>query len=332
MTQSIILKYRKEFDEYFSQKSISPLIGKKFLSSFNQHIDENPKSFSEFWRFILLNKDLPMEDSIFNLNSVLKNKSKGHKTFQFIIDWSHSYLGPAELMCLFLSKDSYSGGKRYPDLLFKGSADRIEVKSYADNFRLTESTSFFTDLGTIVQALVQGGFLNSLTDINNNDLRKGVRHFCESFLCPRGFIELNSKIWKLESKTEDMMVFKVSPETSRDTIQYSMVRNSLRNWLGRGMLSIQLANIIDPTRSSRIQKKELREYVDNLMGYGDLSPIPLEQYFVLSGLNAMIIYDKKDRESPFRIYNQKDLKYFTLDRIGQAKVSYKKTGSIKSSK
>jgi hypothetical protein len=111
-----------------------------------------------------------------------------------------------------------------------------------------------------------------------------------------------------------------------------MVRNSLRNWLGRGMLSVQLANIIDPTRSSRIQKKELREYVDNLMGYGDLSPIPLEQYFVLSGLNAMIIYDKKDKESTFRIYNQKDLKYFTLDRIGQAKVSYKKTGSIKSSK
>jgi hypothetical protein len=332
MTKCSIVKYKKEFENYISQKSISSLLYKKFIASFNYHIEENGDSFLIFWEFLVANRDLTIQESIYNLNLLLKNKSKGYKTFQFVIDWSYSYLGPAEIICLLLFKDSYSGGKKYPDLMFKSSEKRIEVKSYINNFRVTESTSFFTDLGTIIQALVQGGFLNSLTDINNNDLRKGVRHFCESFLCPRGFIELNSKIWKLESKTEDMMVFKASSETSRDSIRYSMVRNSLRNWLGRGMLSVQLANIIDPTRSSRIQKKELREYVDNLMGYVDLSPIPLEQYFVLSGLSAMIIYDKKDKESPFRIYNQKDLRHFALDRIAQAKVSYKKKKSIVSSK
>lgn len=332
MSQSILLKHRKEFEEYLQSKSISPTISKKFLSSLNQHIEENPKSFSDFWRFILSNKNLPIENSILNLNEILRRRGRGYKTFTFIIDWGHSYLGPSEIVCLLISDEAYSGGKKYPDLLFRNSDRRIEIKSYAENFRLTEATSFFTDLGAIVQALVQGGFLTSLTDINNNDLRKGLRHFCESFLCPRGFIELNSKIWKLESKTEDTMVFKASPETPRSTIQYSMVRNSLRNWLGRGMLSIQLANIIDPTRSTRIQKKELKEYVDNLMGYGDLAPIPLEQYFVISGLSAMIVYDKKDKESPFRIYNQNELNSFTLDRIGQAKVSYKKSKILKSSK
>jgi hypothetical protein len=235
-------------------------------------------------------------------------------------------------MCLLIAENSFSGGKRKPDILFNGSDRKIEVKSYADNFRLTEATSFFTDLGTIIQALVQGGFLGSLTDSNNNDLRKGFRHFCESFLCPRGYIELNSKIWKLESKDDETMIFKISPETSKEIVNYSIVRNSLRNWLGRGMLSVKLAEIIDPTRTTRIQKKEVHEYVNHILGTGDLSPIPLEQYFVLASLDAMIIYDKKDKESPFRIYHQKDLRHFTLDRIGQAKVSYKKTLLIKSSK
>ena len=324
MSQSVLLKYRRDFDEYFSGKSISPTISKKFLSSFNQHIDENPRSFSDFWRFIITVKDLPVEESIQKLNSVLIKKGKGFKTFTFIIEWSHSYLGPGEIMCLLISPDSYSGGKKYPDVLFRGSDRRIEIKSYAENFRLTEATSFFTDLGTIIQALVQGGFLNSLTDINNNDIRKGLRHFCESFLCPRGYIELNSKIWKLESKDDNTMVFRISPETSRDVVNYSVVRNSLRNWLGRGMLSVQLANIIDPTRTTRIQKKELTEYINNLMGYGNLPPIPLDQYFVLCGLDAIIIYEKKNKKSPFQIYRQEDLNSFVLDRIGQAKVSYKK--------
>lgn len=332
MIENILKESVREFEEYFYTKNLSPKLGKKFLNSLQIHIEENKRSFIDFWKFVKYNMELPIEESLKKVNALILSRGKGSKTLSFIIDWSHSYLGPGEIVCLLVSKETYSGGKKYPDILFRNSDRRIEVKSYADNFRLTEATSFFTDLGTIIQALVQGGFLTSLTDINNNDLRKGVRHFCESFLCPRGFIELNSKIWKLESKTEDTMVFKASPETPRDTIQYSMVRNSLRNWLGRGMLSIQLANIIDPTRSTRIQKKELKEYVDNLMGYGDLSPIPLEQYFVISGLSSMIVYDKKDKESPFRIYNQDDLNSFTLDRIGQAKVSYKKSKILKSSK
>jgi len=324
MAKIVLVQYREDFEEYFGSKSISSTIGKKFLSSFNQHIDENPRSFSDFWRFIIANRDLSVDEALKNLNSVLIKKGKGFKTFTFVIEWSHSYLGPAEIMCLLLFGDSHSGGKRYPDILFKGTDRRIEVKSYAENFRLTEATSFFTDLGTIIQALVQGGFLTSLTDINNNDIRKGLRHFCESFLCPRGYIELNSKIWKLESKDEETMVFKISPETSRDVVSYSVVRNSLRNWLGRGMLSIKLAGIIDPTRTTRIQKKELTEYVNNVLGVGDLIPIPLEQYFILCGLESMIIYEKKDKKTPFQIYKNKDLKEFTLDRIGQAKVSYKK--------
>jgi hypothetical protein len=90
------------------------------------------------------------------------------------------------------------------------------------------------------------------------------------------------------------------------------------------MLSVQLANIIDPTRTTRIQKKELTEYVNNLMGYGNLPPIPLDQYFVLCGLDSIIIYEKKNKKSPFQIYRQEDLNFFVLDRIGQAKVSYKK--------
>jgi hypothetical protein len=329
MSEKQLLKYKNEFLEYFSSKSITSTISKRFLSSLNQHIEENPKSFSDFCKFIQGNKKLSIEESISNLNSVIRRKGKGYKTFCFVIEWSHSYLGPAELMCLLLSEEIYTGGKKHPDLLFKNSDRKIEVKSYADNFRLTEATSFFTDLGTIIQALVQGGFLSSLTDINNNDLRKGLRHFCESFLCPRGYIELNSKIWKLEYKDDDKMIFKASPETSPDTVKYSMVRNSLRNWLGRGMLSVKLANIIDPTRTTRIHRKELTDYVNNLMGSGDFIPIPLEQYFFLCGLDSMIIYDKRDKKTPFRIYTYKDLSLFIIDRIGQAKVSYKKLKDVK---
>lgn len=324
MSQSVLLKYRRDFDEYFSSKSISATISKKFLSSFNQHIDENPRSFSNFWRFIISVRHLRLEESIQKLNSILIKKGKGFKTFTFIIEWSHSYLGPGEIMFLLISSDSYSGGKKYPDILFRDSNKRIEIKSYIDSFRLTEATSFFTDLGTIVQALVQGGFLNSLTDINNNDLKRGLKHFCQAFLCHRGFIELNSKIWKLEYSDEEKMVFKVSQETPRDIVMYSIVRNSLRNWLGRGMLSIKLANIIDPTRTTRIIKNEVKEYIDSLMGYGDLIPIALDQYFSLCGLESIVIYERKNKKEPFKIYNREELKYFSLYRIGQSKVSYKK--------
>ena len=324
--------YLDEFEEYFRSKSISPAISKKFLSAFYNHIKENESTFKKFWEFVKENRTLSIEKSIKNLNDQILNNKKNNRTIVFVSDWCHSYLGAGEIICLLISDQALSGGKRYPDLLFKDSQKKIEIKAYDVNFRLTEATSFFTDLGTIVQALVQGGFMNSLTDSNNNDLRKGLRHFCESFLCPRGYIELNSKIWKLESKDDETMIFKISPETPKEIVNYSIVRNSLRNWLGRGMLSVKLAEIIDPTRTTRIQKKEVHEYVNHILGMGDLSPIPLEQYFILCGLDSMIIYEKKNKSFPFQLVRFEDLSQFTLDRMGQGKVSYKRKSSIKSTK
>ena len=323
MTNKIDL-YKKEFEEYFNSKFVSNTISKKFLVSFYSHIEENKKSFIFFWEFIKKNNRKDIKETISIINSLSRDR-KFNKTFYFVSDWSHSYLGQGEILMLLLSEKSYSGGKRNPDILFKDSERRIEVKSYIDNFRLTESTSFFTDFGTIIQALVQGGFLNSLTDIHNRDIKKGLRHFRESFLCPRGYIELNSKVWKLQEKSEDTITFKISEDSPKEYVNYSMVRNSLRNWLGRGLLSIRLAEIIDPTRTRRIMKKELDEYVDLLMGYGDIAPIPLEQYFILSSLDSMIIYEKKNKDEPFQFVTFDDLKYFTLDRIGQAKISYKRS-------
>jgi hypothetical protein len=324
MDQDILEQSIRDFDEYFLSKLISPSLSKKFLSSFRSHIAENKKSFINFWDFIQKSRHFSFDQAIKNVNQAIIRKSPGYKTLLFVADWSHSYLGPGEILCLLVAEGSHSGRKKYPDILFKDINRKIEVKSYENNFRLTEATSFFTDLGTIIQALVQGGFLTSLTDITNSDLRKGLHHFCEAFLCPRGYIELNSKIWKLESKSEETMVFKLSSETSRDLIKYSIVRNSLRNWLGRGMLSLKLAEIIDPTRTTRILKKELIEYVNSLLGLDDCVPIALEQYFILSGIESIVIYQKRDKSNTFQIYRQKELSNFVLDRIGQAKVSYKK--------
>lgn len=329
MRRTVFDIYKQEFDDYFKTKLISPTISKRFITSFYSHIEENPKSFKIFWEFIKKNRENPLKESLRDLNKLITSDKKISKTFYFVSDWSHSYLGPGEIMCLLLSNNSYTGGKRNPDILFLDSSEKMEVKSYGDNFRLTEATSFFTDLGTIIQALVQGGFIMSLTDVNNNDIRKGLRHFCESFLCPRGYIELNSNIWKLESKTDDKIVFKISPESPKEYVNYSIVRNSLRNWLGRGMLSVNLASIIDPNRTTRVQKRELNDYVNNILGIGDLSPIPLEQYFILCSLNSIIIYESKNKEDPFQYIVFEDLNKFTLDRIGQAKVSYKKKSSIR---
>ena len=329
MRRTVFEIYKQEFDDYFKTKSISATISKRFLSSFYSHISDNQKPFKIFWEFIKQNRENTLKESLNNLNKFLIEEKKLSKTFYFVSDWSHSYLGPGEIMCLLLSNRSYSGGKRNPDILFTDSSDKMEVKSYGENFRLTEATSFFTDLGTIIQALVQGGFITSLTDVNNNDIRKGLRHFCESFLCPRGYIELNSNIWKLESKTDDKIIFKISPESPKEYINYSIVRNSLRNWLGRGMLSVKLASIIDPNRITRVQKRELNDYVNNILGLGDLSPIPLEQYFILCSLSSIIIYESKNKEEPFQYIVFEELNKFTLDRIGQAKVSYKKKSSIK---
>ena len=321
---STLLDCRTEFIEYINSKSISNTIIKKFIPNMNVHIKGNTKSFIDFWASIKELFELPIEQSIIELNRIISDRDKGHETFVFISEWTHSYLGAGELIGLLIIKDSYSGGKRKPDILYKGSDRKIEVKSYIDNFRLTESTSFFTDLGTIIQALVQGGFLNSLTDINNNDLRKGLSEFTKSFTSPRGYIELNSKIWTLESSDGETMIFKISPETSNEVVKYSTVRNSLRNWLGRGILSIQLAEIIDPTRTTRILKKELDDYVANLLGVNNRMPIALEQYFILTGIESLLIYERKDKSLPFKIYKQEDLRLFSIDRIGQSKVSYKK--------
>lgn len=329
-TKYFLDKKCKEFEDYFNTKSISPTIGKKFLIAFNSHIKENKESFVEFWEFIKKNRDQKLDISLKNVNNILSKKKEGYKTLRFIADWGSSYLGSGEILILLISTESFSGGRRHPDILFLNSDRKIEIKAYGENFRLTESTYFFTDLGTIIQALVQGGFLSSLTDINNNDLRKGLRYFCESFMARRGYIELNEQIWKLEAKTKDIMVFKASPNTSREIANHSIVRNSLRNWLGRGMLSIKLAGIIDPTRSAKVPRKELVEYVSNVLGSGDLAPIPLEQYFSLCGLESMILYEKKDKEHPFQIIKYSDLKLFAIDRIGQSKVSYKKKLLVKS--
>lgn len=323
MSQKEIEEKFAEFQEYFNQKRLTSNISRKFLVPFKSHVEENPRSFLKFWNFIKSLWPLEMGEKIDKLNSV-NEKSTFFKTFFFVADWSHSYLGPAEILFLLVVKESRSGRKRFPDLVFENSTDRIEIKSYEGNFRLTESTFFFTDLGTIIQALVQGGFMLSLTDINNNDLRKGIRQFCESFLCKRGFIELNSRIWKLESKTDDTMVFKISPETSREIVKYSIVRNSLRNWLSRGTLSIKLGEIIDPTRVSRISKKELQDYVKCLLGMEDRAPIPLEQYFSLCEISSLVLYEKKNKREKFQLVLFEDLKNFSIDRIGQSKVSYKR--------
>jgi hypothetical protein len=329
MTQYFLDKKKKEFEEYFNTKLISPSISKKFIAALNSHIKNNKQSFVDFYEFILANKSFDIEKSLRNTNSAITRKKKGYKTILFVAEWSHSYLGQGEILSLLINENTKSGGKRHPDILFKNSDRKIEVKAYAENFRLTESTYFFTDLGTIIQALVQGGFLLSLTDINNNDIRKGLRYFCESFLAPRGYIELNSQVWKLQSKTDKTIVFKASPETPREMVKYSVVRNSLRNWLSRGLLSIKLAAIIDPTRASKIQKREVHDYVANILGTGELTPIPLEQYFGLCGLESILLYESKNKIEPFQLIKYNDLNLFSIDRIGQSKVSYKKKLSNK---
>ena len=314
--------YKKDFIEYISSKKISPSIIKRFTSDFSNFYKENTKSFSIFWERIKEWNYSPFE-SINELNSFINEKTDAQKTIEFISEWSHSYLGPGELMMLIVNKDSYTGGKKKPDLLFTTGNDMIEVKSYVSNFRISEATSFFTDFGTIIQALTQGGFLTSFTDISNSELKKSMVHFINAFTSERGYIELNSKIWKLEYSDDERMVFKASPKTSKQTAKYSIVRNSLRNWLGRGILSLKLLSIIDPTRKTEIKKKELTDYIDSLLGNKNEIPIPLEQYFMLTKINSLIVYHRNYKESPYRIYELNDLKKFQLDRMGQGKLSYK---------
>jgi len=313
--------YQKEFIEYISSKKISQSIIKRFVTDFSNFYKENKSSFDLFWERIKEWDCGPFE-SINLINSFIDENTGANKALSFISEWSHSYLGPGELMMLIINRDSYTGGKKKPDLIFPDN-NMIEVKSYMTNFRISESTSFFTDFGTIIQALTQGGFLTSFTDINNTDLKKSMVHFIRAFTCERGYIELNSKIWKLEYSDDQKMVFKASPKTPKQTAKYSIVRNSLRNWLGRGILSLKLLSIIDPTRKTEIKRKELSDYIDSLLGNKNEIPIPLEQYFMLTKINALIVYHRNYKQSPYRIYELKDLKTFQLDRMGQGKLSYK---------
>jgi hypothetical protein len=323
MARDSFTKKKNDFLSYIRTKNLTQVVYRKFSSELLGFIKENRDDFCLFFDFILEVRDKDLTDAISSLNKLISEENGGNLTAIFISDWSYTYLGPGEIICLIINSEAKSGRKRLPDIIFEDNPKRIEIKSYNNGFRLTESTSFFTDLGTIIQALVQGGFLTSLTEINNNDLRKGLRHFGEAFLCKRGFIELQNKIWKIESKTDDKIVFVKSPDTDRDIIKYSMVRNSLRNWIGRGTLSIQLMNIIDPSRKTKITKKEIQNYVKNVIGHEDRIPIPLEQYFHLCSLDSMIIYDKS-LNSPFSIIREEDLGKFKLERLSQAKVTYTK--------
>ena len=140
MRRRIIDIYIDEFNSYFKTKSISPAISKKFLSAFNNHIKENESTFKKFWEFIKWNSKLSIEESIKNLNDQILNNKKNNRTIVFVSDWCHSYLGAGEIICLLVSDQALSGGKRYPDLLFKDSTKRIEIKAYTANFRLTEAT------------------------------------------------------------------------------------------------------------------------------------------------------------------------------------------------
>ena len=104
MRRSIFEIYKQEFEEYFKTKLISQTIAKKFISSFYAHIEENQKCFKKFWEFIKENRDKDIKDIIPILNEFIINEKKLSKTFYFVADWSHSYLGPGEIICLLLSE------------------------------------------------------------------------------------------------------------------------------------------------------------------------------------------------------------------------------------
>ena len=226
-------------------------------------------------------------------------------------------------MCLMAFNDAISGGQKKPDILFRDSARRLEVKSYQGKFRTTEATSFFTDLGAIIQALVQGGFLHSLTEISSKDLNNALDDFRECLLAPRGYIQWKGETWELDPNSGfNMILFRRRPKRFRKYGQYSAVRNSLRNWLGRGVLSIKLGKIIDPERSEIISEAEVDEYIAELKGEkNEMIPISLDQYYHLCGLSGIIIYDKKLND-PFKLYSLEDLSEFKIRGISQGKVEY----------
>ena len=119
-----------------------------------------------------------------------------------------------------------------------------------------------------------------------------------------------------------MILFRRRSKKLRKYGQYSAVRNSLRNWLGRGVLSIKLGKIIDPERIEPITDTEVDEYISELKGDGEgIIPIPLDQYYHLCGLSGIIIYDDKQPNN-FQLYSLEDLSEFKIRGISQGKVEY----------
>ena len=310
--------------EILSEKSLTPRVfaaAKKHILSLGE---DRISLLSDFLDSVRSKKSNP-EDILESINSHISGRTKLGIVFEHIASFRTLPLGPGELMCLIAFNDVISGGQKKPDILFPNSTRRLEVKSYQGKFRTTEATSFFTDLGAIIQALVQGGFLHSLTEITSKDLNEALSDFKECLLSPRGFIQWKGETWELDPRSGfNMILFKRKSKKFRKYGQYSAVRNSLRNWLGRGVLSIKLGKIIDPERESEILESEIDEYIAELKG--DLPgsvPISLDQYYHLCGLSGIVIYDQS-KSHPFRLYELEDLSEFRIRGISQGKVEYVK--------
>jgi len=314
--------YTEKIIEILSQKSLTPRVFvsvKKYIASLGEEKNLLLYNFISDIR----SRNLEVEEIILLINSHLSTKTKLGLVLDSISSFRVLPLGPGELMCLMTFNNAFSGGQKKPDILFHSNSRRLEVKSYQGKFRTTEATSFFTDLGAIIQALVQGGFLHSLTEIPSKDLNNALGNFRECLLAPRGYIQWKGETWELDpSSGFNMILFRRRSKKLRKYGQYSVVRNSLRNWLGRGVLSIKLGKIIDPERIEPITDTEVDEYISELKGDGEgIIPIPLDQYYHLCGLSGIIIYDNKQPNN-FQLYSLEDLSEFKIRGISQGKVEY----------
>lgn len=320
---SIILDthlYTEKVIQILSEKSLAPRV----FSSVKKHmISLGEKKNLILLRFLLYvrKKKLSVNEITDIINSNIVNRTKLGLVLDNISSFTSLPLGPGELMCLMAFNDVISGGQRKPDLIFINKKQMMEVKSFQGKFRTTESTSFFTDLGAIIQALVQGGFLHSLTEIRPNELTGALENFKECLISPRGFIQWKGETWELQEDSANSISFIKRPRRFKKYGQYSSVRNSLRNWLGRGVLSIELGRIIDPERKEKISYEEIDRYISNLIGSNDSVPISLDQYYHLCGLSGIIIYER-DSDTPYKIYSLQDLSEFRVSRISQGKVEY----------
>jgi len=314
--------YTEKIIEILSEKSLTPRV----FSAIKKHIislGEEKNDLLYHFLFKIRSKNMNVPEIIDLINHNITNKTKLGAVLDNISSFRVLPLGPGELMSLMAFNDVFSGGQKKPDILFKKDKRKLEVKSYQGKFRTTEATSFFTDLGAIIQALVQGGFLHSLTEISSKDLNNALDDFKECLLAPRGYIQWKGETWELDPNSGfNMILFRRRSKKFRKYGQYSAVRNSLRNWLGRGVLSIKLGKIIDPERTEEITEREVIEYISELKGdQNGITPISLDQYYHLCGLSGIIIYDKKQNQT-FRLYSLEDLSEFKIRGISQGKVEY----------